>query len=582
MIKNKIKLLSVVAVSSLLMATACSDNTDYSLNTGEKADGNHIVTISFQPQQQSIATRADDDSGNHIPDDNTFTSHISDGKKVDVLIFEVYHSDTADGDYTLAKEFQKSEVPVKGITPGVGQNIIEVTENFWPFQLQLVVDPDKYYKVVAWAQNSEFKAFDTKSLCKVRIDYSGNPVPDHELDPDFGVSTNDFYLNNNELSDAFCGVSSHAFKGDNELTQEVILHRPFAQINIATSGWDYEGTALLNPNKAKYLYSAIAVKGVGQYYDVLNGRTLTQDEQGNSLLTDVFFNFNTLPAFYNYSEWEIASSSAVDISKDELLYIRRGDYVGKEADFNIKNGNGFYDYLTWHRYFNFKGALSDKEYEDNYKEEDQFKGKKYYIYAKTDDEGNTTEYITEREPEEGQYDENTLEGPYTTSELFQKSSRCMIASEVYKYMSMCYILVPESTDSEGNPTGSTVDIEFSMKGKLLEDGFASGAEKQTEWFKLNNVPVQKNWRTNIIGEGFLMVNHNFNFYVIPDYCGEYDDLYEFDDPNNKDAWLWEMDWVDNGDSDDWYLKGGGYIYDGFNTKFGEDYHSGMASKPKPY
>lgn len=576
MIKKSFNLLSgLVAVSSMLLS-ACTDKTDFDVKGDTTSGDKNIVTISFAPQAQSVSTRDDEDT----------TDKISDGKKVDVLIFAVYHSDTQNGEYTLAEEFQKSEIPVQGIKPGKGQNIIKVDPKTWPFQIQLVVDPDKYYKVAAWSQNSEFKAYDASDLQHIRVNYSGETYTD-DLDPGFGVPTNDAYLNNNELSDAFCGVSSHPFKGDNPNPQEVILHRPFAQINIGTPGWDYEGTALLEPHKAKYMWSAVRIKNIAQVYDVVNGVAVTKDKDGNSLLTEVYFDFDYLPAYYHFADAnDIEKTSATDITNDELLYVRRGDYVGHEAAYNIKNKDlDFYQYFTWHRYFNFKAALSDKETDPGYNPDDQFKDKYYQIL--TDDKGG--EKIVEVELKEGEDPEE--KGYFTTSQLFEMEDRRIIFTEIYKYMSMCYVLVPEAVDDQGNPTGSTVDVEFCIKGKTYTDydengkkvnlDTPTGLDRQTKWYTINHVPVQKNWRTNIIGEGFLMVNHKFNFYVIPDYCGEYDAIYDEDD-KGRDSWKWNMDWAGEEGDNDWGLNGGGYIYDDFNTRLGEDYTNGLTHPTKPY
>lgn len=79
----------------------------------------------------------------------------------------------------------------------------------------------------------------------------------------------------------------------------------------------------------------------------------------------------------------------------------------------------------------------------------------------------------------------------------------------YNYLSMCYFLV--NAAPEGTEKASLNQVKFTFKsGKkdiVLEDG-------------LNNVPVQRNWRTNIFGQ-LLTGNINFNIVIDNKFDGEF-------------------------------------------------------------
>lgn len=79
----------------------------------------------------------------------------------------------------------------------------------------------------------------------------------------------------------------------------------------------------------------------------------------------------------------------------------------------------------------------------------------------------------------------------------------------YNYLSMCYFLV--NAAPEGTEKASLNQVKFTFKsGKkdiVLEDG-------------LNNVPVQRNWRTNIFGQ-LLTGTINFNIVIDNKFDGEF-------------------------------------------------------------
>lgn len=88
--------------------------------------------------------------------------------------------------------------------------------------------------------------------------------------------------------------------------------------------------------------------------------------------------------------------------------------------------------------------------------------------------------------------------------------------EKYKYLSMSYILANDATTGYAKTTLEDLDFTFAPKSGN-EINFSEG---------LNTVPVQRNWRTNIIGQ-ILTGKVKFNITIDPIYDGEY---------NNGDAY----------------------------------------------
>ena len=89
-------------------------------------------------------------------------------------------------------------------------------------------------------------------------------------------------------------------------------------------------------------------------------------------------------------------------------------------------------------------------------------------------------------------------------------------NEKYKYLSMSYILANDATTGYAKTTLDGLDFTFApISGNNIN--FSAG---------LNAVPVQRNWRTNIIGQ-ILTGDIKFNITIDPIYDGEY---------NNDDAY----------------------------------------------
>lgn len=430
--------------AALLLAAACME-TGLEGPRPEQEAG--IVSVRLQIQNQGILTKADGAAS------DTPLPHISDGTKANQLILAVYSSDSEKGTYTPSNH--KGKVTVQNVEDDAYTSAWEDNQMTLTFKnsgaftgeengltLKIRVEGGKYYKLVCWAQNSECKAFNTEKLTQVYVDYSK-------------------VKNNDELCDAFCKASEPFNSEAKSLT--VVLRRPFAQINVGTAGWDYEGAAILKPGPVTYTESAITLFGVAQCYDVLNGTAVVNKEIENQKLMDVTFDYATIPAFYNIPPEDNGKFNYSPYDNEEYLRILDGKpYVGWD------------DYKSW----------SIKE------------------------------------------QNGTLEG----------SDADPFDTETFKYLSMCYVLVPETSSNNG----ATLDVSFMIRGinndnsdNTTDDGDGDGYTyfmgKTGEVFTLKNVPVQKNWRTNIVGYDFFTTRREFKLWVVPDYCGDHSrDIYEDD------------------------------------------------------
>ena len=520
---KKYNIFGWLAATTLMLTTACSDNIALDVPQGDD-NGTKTVTFTIQPQSQ-LGTRAEGDL-------ETGNKYISDGSKADVLIFAVYKAKKdAEGNITGWEpdtEFQKGNQTNGWYEGDLGdaQNAIKVDK--FPVAIQLVItDPDAEYKVAFWAQNHETKAYDTRKLHRVKVNYTdenGNPA-----------------LNNDELRDAFCIVSD-VITRDTKDTQTVTLRRPLAQVNIGTAGWDYEGAAHLHPSPVGYTYSKVTLGGVAQYYDILNGEALDQDaldaaieENPNDFseeedaddhqaTIDVTFDFNLIPAFIQADEEEW-KTTYTPVEKEEFLQVD-------------VNRNGSIDGYTKNQY------VSWADYEK---------------YRKGEINTNAADY---QEPAEG----DELPKTTGTEDLFKQG--IMPETEVYKYLSMCYVLVPEAKTieaegdvagaSEGDEEDETAEpekesrvlsfVEFEAKGidmdETADEPAATDADDDKtlrKVFKINNVPVRKNWRTNIIGNNFFTTITKFKLDIVPEYFGDYNyNGWEYGAPDQGGSWNGEI------------------------------------------
>lgn len=179
-------LLGMFAVAGMLMATSCSNNELEVAQLGNEAQ----VTFSLG-LENGIGSRT-----------------ISDGTKADKLVYAVYKINSTTGVAELQKVVNSDENGqfIKGDFKS-GDNV------------SVTLAKGQTYQVAFWAQDSDCNAYTTTDLTNVQVDYENA-------------------ANNDELSDAF--FKTVEFKVMGNQTIDVVLKRPFAQINVGVYKTDWE------------------------------------------------------------------------------------------------------------------------------------------------------------------------------------------------------------------------------------------------------------------------------------------------------------------------------------------------------
>ena len=203
--KLYIRLLLIHAVA-IFLATACVSEIT---NAPEGVETNIFLTITID--EEDPATRA-----------------ISDGRSVDKLVYAVM---TTEGEFV-----SRSEKILSSGLPASGE-----------VQMMISMALGTSYKVVCWAQSSQCDAYTVSDDMTVTVDYSG--------------------VANDELRDAFYGVSEPFTL--NQTEAEVVLKRPFAQLNAGTHAFDWEFVTGYHGFDVKT--SAARVRGVANELNLLDG-----------------------------------------------------------------------------------------------------------------------------------------------------------------------------------------------------------------------------------------------------------------------------------------------------------------------
>lgn len=281
----KFKYLKAMMFLSVLGTfTACQDDMLESGHNGIQLDENGMATITINVTTEDVlATRA--------AETDPTQSYISTGDKIDKLIYAIYKKKAneyelqtyfADEDGILVPEDQSNQSG--STTTGLGKG--QLSEKFKVGDTKCIllkVDPDATYKIVCWAQASSCTAYDTQDLTQVKVSY-------------------DDANNNDETRDAFCGSSSDFTDHTKELT--VVLRRPFAQINVGTTGADYKFFSENYSGATYYTFSKVEFTGLANRINVLTGENYTGDNtSGATAGTDgektvsATFKWATLPAW---------------------------------------------------------------------------------------------------------------------------------------------------------------------------------------------------------------------------------------------------------------------------------------------
>lgn len=486
------KLLGWFATASLLLTTSCVDASLDEIGSGLTDE----VTVSFVLAPESAATsRAGEEE--EKPDAKK-PARISDGSKADMLIYAVYDKDDnlllgySDGvDEELASEL--------GITHGDGQTIKKIDQ--FPTTVKLTLKRGETYKVAFWAQSRNTKAYNTKDLKKVEVIYTAAPDDGNGgnggNDGNGGTQTLDANgtleqsYNNDEMRDVFCRTVVLKAGQSGKLEQNVYLYRPLAQINVGTTGYDYE-LVMRNAN-VKYTHSKIRINRVARYLDVVNDRTITSttkdeyDDDGNIVKAPeafavIDFAYAPIPA-YVHESFGGKAPEYPSYTKWDWLYAGTYEEDG-EKKWNFTPG----DNVKYEDY-----AYEEFLYVPLYEEAEKVKNKDKYVddnYGGWDDE------------EKKEIGDDLSD--YANINNFNDK-----LTETFKYLSMCYILTSSSKEE--------AVVINNIKVWLASD--ANGSNEY-ELLHIDHVPAQRNWRTNIVGN-LLTEANTFEVTLDRNFAGEY-------------------------------------------------------------
>ena len=138
----------------------------------------------------------------------------------------------------------------------------EKATNF-PFNMNVTLLKGETYTAVFWAQDQECEAYSvSKDFKTITVDYEG--------------------LNNDEKRDAF--FRSETFTVEEDATLEIVLKRPFAQLNVGVSEAEWDNAGELGYTIAK---SAVVIKNAATTLNLMDGTVSGEDE--------VEFTANTIP-----------------------------------------------------------------------------------------------------------------------------------------------------------------------------------------------------------------------------------------------------------------------------------------------
>ena len=256
------RILSFFVLASVLLASSCSLKEDFKGNDSE------FATISLTlGGPESSATRA-----------------IGDGSSVNLLHYAVYDSDDQ-------------------LIPALGE-VIEV--NKFPTQVDITLAKGQTYKIAFWAQNRSTDAYTINNgdVRHVAIKY-------------------DDYNNNDESRDAFFKTIEHTVTGD--IALDVVLERPFAQINLGVTAEDWADAETAGISVKK---SMVKISNAAKALDLFNGQV------GDG--TEVVYALAEIPALSG----EILTVEEVAykyLSMNYILVADQGQTANKEGMFGAES-----------------------------------------------------------------------------------------------------------------------------------------------------------------------------------------------------------------------------------------------------
>ena len=315
-------MLLTVACQRELLNEEMTDGSDYS-----------IVSFMVQPESLSNATRSDAEKRDGLVDYTQPYPHISDGTKADMLIYAVYDEDgELLSEFGLLERIEAGEDKVKipenarlgengkiylpnGTELGEGQTYVSVKQ--FPVKIELRIKRGETYKVAFWAQSSKCDAYDVSKLTRVQVHYKEYKETGDSSDEQNATVT----PNNDEMRDAFCKVETLKIEKKADETRTVYLYRPLAQINVGTTGYDYE--SVVRDSRLQYKYSRMQVATAARYLNVVTDEIEADESYENNSVFE--FGYALIPAYTNYDESEVLADgfnlAAVDDPRQEFLKV---------------------------------------------------------------------------------------------------------------------------------------------------------------------------------------------------------------------------------------------------------------------
>ena len=247
---NKKLFLGMFAAAGMLLATSCSNDELDVVQSGNEAQ----VTFSLAAEG-GIATRA-----------------ISDGTGADLLYYAIFD---AQG---------KLITTINGSTAGLLKKENAFLNGSKQDAVEVTLAKGQEYTAVFWAQDASCTAYtvtaETDGL-KVAVDYEGD--------------------NNDETRDAFFKAETFKVTGNTEI--DVVLKRPFAQINVGVTEADWKAAVESGIEITK---SKVVIKNAATSINLLDGTVSGEEE--------VTYNFATIPA-----KFATAETLEVDVNRDGTI-----------------------------------------------------------------------------------------------------------------------------------------------------------------------------------------------------------------------------------------------------------------------
>ena len=288
--------LGMFAAAGMLFATSCSNDELEVVQSGNEAQ----VTFSLG-LEGSIGSRA----------------AISDGTKADKLVYAVY-------------KLNDQGKPIL-------QNVVGSTNGQFikdDFQsgdnVSITLAKGQTYQVAFWAQDGDCKAYNTSDLTAVSVSYKAENGTDNAV-------------NNDELRDAFFKMVEFEVAGNKSI--DVVLKRPFAQINVGVNAEDWKAAVA---SGIEIENSKVVIKNAATSINLLTGAV--------SGPTDITYDLNDIPTEilevdtdkdgtkekYNWLSMSYilaADNNSTDVDNDGTLGDDRTTLESLQFTFAPKSGN---------------------------------------------------------------------------------------------------------------------------------------------------------------------------------------------------------------------------------------------------